>query len=352
MLSDMIGDHSVYVQANLLGSLNTSNILVDYSYKKKVIDYNFQAYHFALFTGNIQNLGQTNQFRDWGLNFKASYATSLFKRFEAGAKLKVISVQEVNGLSDPEQNVLVVPEIRYVHDNSLGGPWAPSIGSRYYLRIFGSPKLGNTGLEFLTADFDYRQYFRILPGWLNFASRISAGASIGANRNTFNLGGNGFGWLNARTREGLSGNQFFDTPQDFAFMLYQWPLRGWAIREMEGSNFAMANFELRFPLITALLAGPIPILIQGIQGSFFLDVGTAFDDPSDLNFNNAPNWIIGIDGVAFNDRAAGGGDLLLSSGVGIRSAILNIPLKIDIAWAREFNGWSRPQYLFSFGFDF
>jgi hypothetical protein len=40
----------------------------------------------------------------------------------------------------------------------------------------------------------------------------------------------------------------------------------------------MANIEYRFPILMAFATGGIPLIIQGVMGNFFFDIGTAFTD--------------------------------------------------------------------------
>jgi hypothetical protein len=44
--------------------------------------------------------------------------------------------------------------------------------------------------------------------------------------------------------------------------------------------------------------------------------------------------------------------LFMSSGWGIRAIAFGLPIKFDMAWRNEYSGWSSPNYLISFGFDF
>ncbi len=77
------------------------------------------------------------------------------------------------------------------------------------------------------------------------------------------------------------------------------------------------------------------------MGSVFLDVGAAWDD----TFNATRI----VNPLTFQKEYD---DLLISSGIGIRSYFLGLPVKVDIAWAKSYDNWSTPQYLFSLGYDF
>ena len=337
--SDMLGDHKIFLQANLLLDLRNSTFYGMYSYLPHIIDYNFSGYHTAAwvvqdFSNNSLNDAMLYRYRDWGFGASGSYPFDLFNRLEFGFTYKNISRSNIQ--IPTEQGVernLIVPEIKYVHDNTLGYMFAPIIGNRYYVRLFGTPKLGSTGSEFLTAKFDYRHYLPI-TSWINFAVRLTGGASFGKNPLTFRLGGTE-NWIN---RSFSSGFLPFYNPEDFAFMQFEMPLRGAEINAISGSKFGVMNAEIRFPLFQALVAGPVPILIQGVMGSFFLDVGGAWNDQFSMTK-------LDLQGKTQYD------DMLLSSGIGIRSFLMGLPLKVDIAWQKTYSGWAKPRYLFSLGLD-
>jgi hypothetical protein len=46
------------------------------------------------------------------------------------------------------------------------------------------------------------------------------------------------------------------------------------------------------------------------------------------------------------------GNVLMSTGWGIRAILLGIPFKFDMVWRNEYERWSKPELLFSLGLDF
>ncbi|MBX3043291.1 MAG: PD40 domain-containing protein [Candidatus Kapabacteria bacterium] len=333
LFSDVLGDHQIFFQANLLLDLRNSQFFLAYNYLPKIIDYSFNIYHTSAFILSADNFFY--RFRNFGAGVTASYPFTLFNRLEFGANFMMLSKENVDipelGGTD---RYLVVPRVRYVHDNTLWGYYGPRDGSRYFLDISGSPKLGDDGVGFATFRGDYRTYIPL--GWFfGFALRGAAGASLGPNSQNFFMGGTD-NWINRR----FSGGRLpFNSPEDFAFMAFEMPMRGWAVSEVVGDKYFIANAEFRFPLLTALIAGPLPILIQGVNGAIFLDVGSAWYD--EVIFSQT-----------LDDGRRIPGNMLMSSGLGIRAYMLGIPWKVDIAWRNEIDRWSEPYYLFSIGFDF
>ncbi|MBN9400064.1 MAG: PD40 domain-containing protein ['Candidatus Kapabacteria' thiocyanatum] len=331
LFTDMMGDHEIYFQANLFLDLSNSNFYLSYGYLPDIVDYRVAAFHNAGYTyiGSV-----LFRLRNYGMTLWGSYPFSRYSRFDLGIQAMAMSRENIDFPTSPSLSRFVtVPQASYVYDNTLQGFWAPVDGTRANLTVEGSPKLGNNGLGFVTLRTDLREYIH-LGGAYSIALRGAGGMSMGANPQKFFIGGTD-NWFNRF----FSANGWpFVNPEDFAFTRPGWPLRGWGINERYGSKYFIGNAEFRFPLLFAFQAGPIPALFQGLQAQLFLDMGGAFDDG---------NRAYTPDGnIASNP-------ILYSTGFGIRSLALGLPLRFDVAWRREASGiFSQPVYLFSLGADF
>ncbi len=342
LFSDVLGDHKIFIQGNIFTDLRNSSFYAAYVYQPEIIDYVVSAYHSAamIYYGYDTTGNQLlYRFRDYGLDLMASYPFDLFNRVEWGIKWKNLSKENVLNASEKSiSRMLFVPNGRFVHDDVLYGIFAPIRGSRYFVGFMGTPKISNNGIGFLTINADYRHYFQI-SDYSSIAFRTTIGASMGPNPQNFYLGGTDY-WINSR----FSYDRMpFNEPEDFAFInsTIVMPLRGFGVGEINGNRYFLTNLEFRFPFIGWFLATPIP-LAQSFFGAVFFDVGGAWSGDltsfkstqKDNNGNTIPK------------------DLLMSSGIGIRTGMLGIPVKVDIAWAYGYSNWSKPQYLFSLGYDF
>jgi Tol biopolymer transport system component len=333
MFSDMLGDHEIYFMANLFVDLSNSNFFLSYRYLPQTIDYSVAAFHNAgyTFVG-----GYFNRLRNYGLIGSMSYPLSKFMRFDLGTQATVMSRENIDIVQAPVlTRYVVVPQASFVLDNTIPGMWAPHDGTRLNMTLEGSPKLGSNGLSFSTLRGDVRHYIALGTDY-TFVVRGAGGVSVGGNPQKFFIGGVD-GWLNYR----LSNERWpFQEPEDFAFTRPGWPLRGFNLNERNGTQYLITNLEFRFPLLFAFQAGPLPTLLQGLQAQLFLDAGGAFD----------------ADGVARTDltgvRLRAEYPVLWSTGFGIRSIALGLPLRFDVAWRRDPGGFSTPNYIFSLGVDF
>jgi len=332
LFSDVLGNHQIYGQAYLQNDLRNSTFQVMYLYLPNQIDLIFSGYHYAFYLQN--NDGDYYRYRRYGIDFTAQYPFSLFDRVEFGMDLINASIENISRDSIPWQyGFYLYPNIQYVHDDVLYGWYGPNMGMRYNFTVKGSPKIGNEGAGFMSFTTDIRKYLPI-SDYMGFAFRVSGGVSLGQNPQTFSLGGIE-SWLNYKYNGGYFS---FDKPSSLIFTDFIMPIRGVEINRSAGSQYFLANAEFRFPLIYAMVAGPLPILFQAIMGNVFVDIGGAWSGKL-------------TDFKATTDNVEKP-NLLMTSGFGIRSYILGLPFKFDVAWQNLFSKWTEPRYLYSLGYDF
>ena len=340
LFSDMMGDHEIYFMANLFLDLTNSNFFLQYTYRPELIDWSVGGFHNAGYTFvNDPSLGGSYlaRMRSYGGLVFGTYAFSRYSRLDAGLQIQAMSRDNIDVPTMPTLSRFVtMPSVSYVLDNTVGGLWAPIDGTRLNLTAEASPPIGGGGLSFATLRTDVRHYIH-LGGSYSIAVRGSGGLSMGANPQKFFIGGVD-NWFN---RFFSDQGWPFQNPEDFAFIRPGFPVRGYALNERNGTQYVVANAELRFPLLFALQAGPIPALFQGLQGQIFFDMGGAWDQ-------NGYAWT-SRGGILFEAT----NPILYSTGIGIRSLALGLPLRFDIAWRQEpAGGFSAPVYLFSLGADF
>jgi outer membrane protein assembly factor BamA len=332
IFSDMLGDHQIFFSTNLWYNLQNSDFSLAYLYLPKRIDYAFTAFHSARFL-YIDDLNFV-RFRQWGAGAEASYPIDRFNRFSFQSSWMNISRELVSGFAENQNHMMVIPQLSFIHDDAIWGYTAPANGGRYNFTVFGSPKLGDQGLGFLTATMDYRRYFKFWK-YYSFASRIAAGTSSGPNANRFVLGGME-NWINRQFDVFPISNS-----EDFAFLSLITPLRGYNYGAQIGTNYFVANWEFRFPLIRSFVGGPIPISLPFVLGAAFLDLGASWNHLSE--FRGTTKDSIG------NTVTQG---FLPGVGFGARLPAFIFLLKIDVAWTTNLHVWSTPKWYFSIGEDF
>lgn len=336
-LSDMLGNHRIYIQTSMVLDLKNSDYAVAYYNLSKRIDYGFQLYHTARFI-NYGNgfFDYLYRYRTIGGNVTASYPFSRFKRMDAGFTVENISRENLDLTQEPlTRKTLIIPSLSFIHDNTLFGYTAPISGTRYNFTAFASPKLGAEGIGFTSLVADMRHYFKISDDY-SFATRLSGGASFGPNPQRFFIGGTE-NWIN---REYENYYLPVNSIEEFAFSSPGLPLRGFNYDRMSGSKYSILNLELRFPLFKYLIFGALPLGFANIQGVAFIDAGTAWSNNSSLKLINRVNGKVQTN------------DLLLGTGFGTRASLFGFPFMFDVAWNYNLNKFSSPKYYISLGYDF
>ena len=339
--SDMLGDHQIIFQTNLLLDLKNSDYGLSYYYLPGRIDYGFQGFHSARFLYLNDQWGNIflHRFRTWALGAVASYPIDRFNRLDLSVNWLNLSRDNLdNPIEPPQRRSFILPVLSYVNDNSLwqGGWFAPNNGSRFNLAFYGSAKFNDQSLDLQTLTFDYRDYNKILRDYV-FVFRFAGGISNGKDRQSFFIGGTE-GWINRQFDQG--GDVPIVNVEDYAFLTPVLPVRGYNYNALNGTRFGIANIELRFPLVRYFILGALPIGFQNILGAAFVDVGSAW--------RNTKAW------RAFQskDGETVTKDLLIGTGFGARIIFFGFPLRIDVAWRFTGSGFSSPIYYFSLGPEF
>jgi len=335
--SDVLGNHRFAVGTEMYMDLENSDYYLSYQYLTNRTDYSFTGFHSANFYSN--NLWYMWKWRNYGIDLSMSRPISRFARLEYGTTFynveqKYIFIPEAEEVYTKTIST-ILPRAAYVFDNSMWGYLNPIDGWRYRFDLTGSPKYNHNSIEFLTLDLDIRKYIKLNMDY-SFAFRLSTGISTGKNAQHFFLGGE-YNWLNAHYAR---SHNFSDT-EEIYFSKFVTPVRGARYYERVGDRYFLTNIEFRYPLIEYMQIGfPLPMILGGIQGVTFLDLGSAWYGSDFKPFGNDDQK-----GYYFEDLVGG-------FGFGSRIYLGYFILKIDTAWRFDLDTVSKPKYYFSLGMDF
>jgi hypothetical protein len=343
IFSDMLGNHRVLVASNLLIDLRNSDYMMAYVYLPKRVDWGGSGFHVSRL---LPDFGRRTiyRYRQYGASFTASYPFDKFRRLDMDFSVVGVSQADIVEPSTPAiSRTLLYPSLIFTRDVATPGPTAPVDGSRVSVSLAGSP-FGLTGgrVRFATLLADARAYQSVLRTRYTLALRLSGGTSVGPTQQLFYTAGLQ-NWINRRFDE---ENGFpIEDISDFVLATPIMPLRGYRINALNGTNFGLMNAEFRFPLVSAILPGPLPLLpLYDVQGVAFLDAGAVwggrgFDNPFDLFTTDEAGRRV------FDDFA-------MSAGLGVRTIFLGYPLRFDFAWPYDGRRFHPVSGHFSIGFDF
>ena len=343
LFSDMLGDHQIFVATNLLIDLRNSDYVITYAYLPRRIDWSISSYHISRLLPDF-NRFTYYRYRQYGTSIAASYPLDKFRRIDAEAYVLGVSQTDIGEPERPTATRLMLyPSLSYTLDFTSPGRVAPVGGRRLAFNISGSPVSFRGGTsEFLTFLGDARFYTSFGGGSYSFAFRLSGGTSIGPGQQLFFSSGTQ-NWINRRFDD---ENGFpIDEVSDFIFARPVLPMRGYDINARNGSNFALANIEFRYPIVAALLPGPLPFLpLYNLHGTAFVDAGGIWGGRGDdARFRLLST---GEDG---NKRLD---DAMIGIGLGIRTILLGFPIRVDYAWPHDGQSFGSRRLYLSVGLDF
>ena len=329
-LSDLMGNHSIGINVGLSEKLKNSDFILNYLYLARRIDYGFGGFYLndeIVYKIGYVSSSDTDYMREREREFGAysilSYPLNKFWRVDFENifyKYELIRdwwdghdwIEEYlpqhmqnppNNLEVKETELNYIPQISFIHDNSIFGNVGPIAGWRGALLL--NRGFSNKKKSYSIFYADLRKYCFFAKRY-SFASRLLGGIISGESNQRFAL--NGF-----------------------------YGVRGFEEDDLKGTKKIVANFELRFPFIDNLqISFPLPIFFYNIRGSAFVDLGSVWE--TDHEFK------------PFDDYKLN--DLKMGLGFGPRLNLGYFVLKFDIAWNTDLETAGKPVYYFSLLPDF
>jgi outer membrane protein assembly factor BamA len=269
------------------------------------------------------------------------YPLNRFTRFETGAQLNSISrgfvsvfqdcnqagyCSDVQFHNDTSLKTLnyVTPSAAFVSDNSLFGTTGPVMGRRMRFQV--SHSIGNVNFSDFLAD--YRRYDPIIFNTLTFATRFLSSVSVGPDESFFPKYIGRPDFIRGYDRANFN---FYDCTSIIG---------GQADcnnAQLAGSRVAVANAELRFPIIRRFDVGS-SFGLPPVDGLLFYDAGLAWSAGQNPHLGSAP---AGND--PNKDRYP-----LTSWGAGLRVNLFNLAI-LRWDYARPMVGGRKPNWTFSLG---
>ncbi len=321
VLSDMLGNHHVSVAAEVNGRVKESRLLLGYtnlSHRWQYTTALSQTPYYFLSSDSLSNTSQPGvALENQGITTYVArqvfavtaYPFNRFTRLEVGAGYNnvdrsqtFVTRQIFNGAAAGPYSVDSVhrqPTLNYVDgqvalvsDNTLFGNTGPIMGRRFRVQV--SPVTGSySWIQYL---FDYRRYDPILFNYLTIATRFYADLSIGPDEEEFPK-------YIARP-DYVRG---YDRNTSFYLSC---PLVGanptnCSAVQLLGSRVAVANVELRFPLLKKIELGFLPTPLPPIDGLFFYDEGLAWTHGQSVYGSRPP--LLDISNARYPLRSYGAG---------------------------------------------
>ena len=240
----------------------------------------------------------------------------------------------------------------YIFDNTKS--IATNIYDGMRFKAFGEvyKQLDKKETDMFVVGGDFRFYHPIHRNII-IATRFAASSSFGRAKLIYYLGGMD-NWINLS-----SNNPTFDysiriDPEiNYVYQAVATNLRGFSQNIRNGTNFAVMNTEIRWPIISYFYNRPINNdFVKNFQVIGFFDIGTAWSGLSPFSGNNAyendyyDNYPVNI--IIHNDKYP----IVSGYGFGLRSKIFGYFIRADWAWGIENNVIQPKMFYLSLSLDF
>jgi hypothetical protein len=240
-----------------------------------------------------------------------------------------------------------------IYDNTRKRSVNIYFGTRF--KIFGEyyRELTKSKSDMFVVGIDYRKYTRIHRE-LIWANRFAASSSFGPTRLIYYLGGvdNWMGYL-------FNKFPMFNTATpvtpgvNYGFQALATNMRGFTQNIRNGSNFALINSELRWPVVRYFAGHPLRSnFLNSLQVVGFGDIGTAWTGQSPWSGQNGYDTQIIENGPVKVVLDSNTEPIVAGFGGGLRAQIMGYFVRADWAWGIE-NYYILPRIFYlSFSLDF
>ena len=304
-LSDILGNHQLVFAGYVNGRISEAQVLAAYANLSRRINWavglSQDPYYFLepsqivpgngpgenIFVTNIRRLIVRSVFAS------AYYPVNRFQRIETGLRFANVddALLQINepynpatGFPTDESFVetfnrkgisYVQPSLALVFDNSLFGYVGPFYGRRYRFEV--AQNLG--GWTFTQFTADYRRYDRII-GPVVLATRALVFGRSGPDASEFKIYAGSTELVRGHTSGSFRRNECLNandagTETGCA-----------ALDRLNGTQLAVGNLELRFPLLNPSFGTPAGI--PPIEGVLFYDIGLTWDPNSTIHWRREP----------------------------------------------------------------
>lgn len=360
-MNDILGDYRLRFGFQTAFDFKNGDVFAEFEYLKHRVDYSLRFDRKALFLSQNNHLRKyTFQKLEVGLSLPINVRTRIsFKPFLGYTHY--LDLGQVRGGSpgppvfeSSMQQIYGGAKAEIVYDNSIVTNLNAIEGTRGKIGVVSYYGIGNEKANFSQFYFDIRHYQKIYKE-IVLAVRAYGGTYFGNSPKKYVLGGMD-NWIGNTINYGGLHNPLFVNSgynQNVIFTEFVTSLRGFDYATIYGSSVALANVELRLPLIRTLASGPIASnFFRNIQFTLFYDVGSSWTGPPPINAQSNLNSEEINQGPFEIKIKQYLNPWLYSYGLGFRTMILGYYLKLDFAWPVENFKVKSPRLMLTLGFDF
>ncbi|MCF6365172.1 MAG: hypothetical protein L3J35_03125 [Bacteroidales bacterium] len=241
-------------------------------------------------------------------------------------------------------------EYNYDDVKSLGTNLYDGTRFKIFTEFYQEVDQNYTNLLVLGADF---RFYKKIHRNLIFAGRAAGSASFGKSRLLYYLGGVDNWYVINPNKMQFDNSVDINEEQQYVYQAVATNMRGFIQNARNGTNFAVINNEIRFPIVRYLANRPLnSALLNNFQIIGFADAGAAWSGLSPFDPLNAYNTETVKTGPVTVIIDKNRWPVIYGYGFGLRSKVFGYFVRLD--WARGYDsGVLLPRiFYFSLNLDF
>ena len=243
-------------------------------------------------------------------------------------------------------------KMEYVFDNSR--VLMDNIYDGIRFKIFGEYyrqiDAKESDLYVVGADF---RFYKPIHRNLIIAARIAGSGSIGRSKLIYYLGGID-NWINLSNKIPTFDNSVrIDPEANYVYQAVATNMRGFSQNIRNGTNFAVINTEIRWPIVSYLVNRPINSdILKNLQIVGFMDIGSAWNGWTPFSGENAYQNDVYENNPVVVIIDNNNYPIVAGYGFGLRTKLFGYFIRADWAWGIENNVRLPSIFYLSLSLDF
>ena len=354
-MNDLLENHVIKAGFFISTTFRNSDLFAEYSNNTHRIDFGARIDRQSLY---IDFNNATQKYRFNQVRLTAAYPFSPYARVSVSPTFTSTRLVDVRLLTEPDLSTQYAGAIaEFVLDNTEVNGMNMVEGTRFKVRYENQLGIGQAYQNFNRISIDLRRYQKIHRD-LILAGRLAFSRSGGRAPKQNILGGME-NWVLNRKDSPPNNDPLRFGPQvdnrDIFFSEFATNLRGFNLNRLAGTNYVLANLELRIPFVKYLYRGPITSnFLRNFQIIGFTDIGTAWTGKGPFSQENSLNTeIIGSGSDPFRATVTNfRNPYLMGYGVGARTMLFGFYVKFDYAWGVDNGVTNKAIPYITLGYDF
>ncbi|WP_317129167.1 hypothetical protein [Arundinibacter roseus] len=354
-MNDLLENHVIKAGFFISTTFRNSDLFAEYNNNTYRVDFGARVERKSLY---IDSENAIQRYRFNQVQLSASYPFSAHARFTLTPMFTVTRLVDIGLISEPDRSTQYGGlRSEFVVDNTTINGMNMVEGTRLKVRYESYLGIGQAYQNFNRLSIDLRRYQKVHRD-LILAGRLAFSRSGGRAPKQSIMGGME-NWVANRkdspnTNDPLDFGPGIDN-RDIFFAEFATNLRGFNLNRLAGTNYFLANLELRIPLVKYLYRGPITSnFLRNFQIIGFSDLGTAWTGRGPFSEENSLNTeIIGGGTDPFRATVTNfRNPYLMGYGVGARTMLFGFYVKFDYAWGIDNGITNKAVPYVTLGYDF